>query len=507
MEDAVESVFVSGTYPDNDRPPTTVGVGAHGVQAPDETRFDSENQTAYVFSSRSERAEDPLLQDEHRQSAALSGPEGRPKLMTNATGLALGHGPAGGVKTLSSAVFLMCCMSLGVGVFMMPTVLNQIGIFTGVTLIIFFGVFSTAVMLLVLDVAYDRKCSDWDDLVKIAPLGLPLCNVGLFLGPMIGNMAHIKLVGGMLFDMLDWYITKDYGQYTFTTTQMLIMYTLLVGFALPYTFLPDMGALSYVSQAVSGVVITTSALVVTFCVYNLASGNGPQQETPAFEGDFKVLLQAIPTICFAFTGMLSFMDLFGAVKTGVPNRAGSRRLMRKTMVVSGVLVTVLYLSVAIAAIGAFGKSAGTIADGQGMGNVLYNFPVTNYIVTIFSLMLVIVIVLDYPIIAYPVIQMLLRTTKPFTEEKKYSRHVISVILAVIVVIVPTYIPNLTAVMGLCGSLGISIFCYVLPGMIILVAHPAMYAKVVAVVSVLIGATMLFVSTFFIIQGILKEGSP
>merc|ERR550534_3495384 len=100
--------------------------------------------------------------------------------MTQASNIALGHGPEGGVKTLQSAVFMMCCMSLGVGVFMMPTVLNSVGILTGLILIVCFGIVSTIIMLYVLDVADEKGCENWDDLVKIAPLGIYMCNAALF---------------------------------------------------------------------------------------------------------------------------------------------------------------------------------------------------------------------------------------------------------------------------------------------------------------------------------------
>merc|ERR1719336_3315433 len=100
----------------------------------------------------------------------------------------------------------------------------------------------------------------------------------------------------------------------------------------------------------------------------------------------------------------------------------------------------------------FGNQAGMVEDGQGEGNILYNFPPNNYPMTIMSLMLVFVIVLDYPIIAYPTIQMLLRTLKPCQVEWKFMRHALSILLAIIVVVVPTFIPNLPAVFGLCGSL-------------------------------------------------------
>lgn len=122
-------------------------------------------------------------------------------------------------------------------------------------------------------------------------------------------------------------------------------------------------------------------------------------------------------------------------------------------------------------------------------------------VTILCLGLVVVIMLDYAIIIFPVVNIVMKTCR--CEKHPYARPVINVVLALLVVVVVMVVPDLTDVFGLCGSLGVSVFCYLLPGLVCLRFHPKVLAKVISAISVLVGLTMLILSTFFIMEDVIR----
>merc|ERR1711904_283804 len=80
-----------------------------------------------------------------------------------------------------------------------------------------------------------------------------------------------------------------------------------------------------------------------------------------------------------------------------------------------------------------------------------------------------------------------------------TRPIINVAIAVLVVLVVLFVPHLTDVFGLCGSLGVSVFCYLLPGLVCLRFHPNVGAKVICFIASVVGLSMLVLSTFFILE--------
>jgi len=211
---------------------------------------------------------------------------------------------------------------------------------------------------------------------------------------------------------------------------------------------------------------------------------------------------AAPTVCFAFSSMFQLFEVFAAMRrTMMPNEALPR--MKQVVVCSGMLVTALYVSVALACITAFGKHAGVTNQGNGYGNALYNFSPDNYAVTICCVLLVVAIVLDYPIINMPLVNAVLRIESPCMY-CRFARQAVSIFFAVIVILVDMAVPDLPDVFGLCGALGVSNFCYIAPGFVLLCRGSSPFARLVGGVSALLGLAMLFGSTTFIVRGIISK---
>eukprot|EP00658_Telonema_sp_P-2_P005233 TRINITY_DN11961_c0_g1_i3.p2 TRINITY_DN11961_c0_g1~~TRINITY_DN11961_c0_g1_i3.p2 ORF type:complete len:129 (-),score=41.88 TRINITY_DN11961_c0_g1_i3:396-782(-) len=121
---------------------------------------------------------------------------------------------------------------------------------------------------------------------------------------------------------------------------------------------------------------------------------------------------------------------------------------------------------------------------------------SNYPVTALCLMLVMVIVLDYPILLFPAVNQALKY-KPLAG-MQYSRHMWSVLFTVVILAVVMLIPDLEDVFGLGGSLGISIHCYVVPGLILFKTQHTIGGRLLGGAIAMLGTSILVVSTFFIL---------
>jgi amino acid permease len=353
-----------------------------------------------------------------------------------------GHSPKGLTSSISAA-FMLCAMALGVGVFTMPTVFNQVGVLLGSFLIVFFGVLSTTMMLMTLDVAERRNCGSWEEVVNFAPGGRFMSSISLFLAPLIANAAHIQVVGGMFFDLMAYFIIGDKWSdaTSFNFEHKVVLYMIFIGVVLPHCFVDDLTALRHIGCSVAGVVLGTCILAIVCSLGLLATKGAPpeSQRSPlAPPGGLVELLKAAPTICFAYSSMFCFWETFAALKRGMGSQAQAAMKMKNAVIMSSAFVTCAYLLVALCCIWAFGTTAGTMTGGNGNGNVLYNFAPDNYPMTFMCLFLVVVIMLDYPIIFYPLVNMLLRAYNP----GKYGRHAYHLVLAALVITIDVAVPDL-----------------------------------------------------------------
>jgi len=127
----------------------------------------------------------------------------------------------------------------------------------------------------------------------------------------------------------------------------------------------------------------------------------------------------------------------------------------------------------------------------------------NYPLTVLCTLLVVVIVLDYPIINFPLVTMFLRMKRLGLESKPFARHFLSFAFMLLVLLIDLAVPNLPDVFGLCGSLGLSLSCFVLPGLVLLFGGRRTFPKIaVGVLSVVSGLLMLFGGTFFILKRVI-----
>lgn len=414
-----------------------------------------------------------------------------------------GHAPLGGIKTVTSATVLLSSMSLGVGVFTLPTVCNTVGWTWGFGLIFLFGLLSLKLMLNILEVCIAKNCRTWEEVASLAPLGRPLSNLSLFLSYLIGNAAHLQVVSGILFDLMSLFVTGDFGQTAFDIKHRLVIYVAFFCIAMPFCCQEDLGSLRHIGKAIAAVVLATCLLVVALTLGRTISGDGAHGAavTPTAINEPQVLLASAPNVCFAFTGMLCLWEVFVAARNGV-GIDGARSLMRRSVWCSSLLVMSVYLAVTLGAVLAFGAEAGMNHKGNGLGNLLYNFLPQNMAVTVMSLLIVVVIVLEYPIINFPLVNMVLRIRRLKLSRYPWSRSVVSVLVMGLIALLDTAVPNLPDVFGLCGSLGLAITCYLLPGLILIGHGGGLQMMVTGALAVAVGLLMLFGGTFFILKRVI-----
>merc|ERR1719199_1789303 len=104
-------------------------------------------------------------------------------------------------------------------------------------MILFFGALSTALMLSSLSIVESCKCEDWESLVGLLPGGIVVSRVSMVAALITGNAGHLQFISGMLFDLMAYFVTHDYGNFPFTPVHKLILLSVLLGIALPYTFM------------------------------------------------------------------------------------------------------------------------------------------------------------------------------------------------------------------------------------------------------------------------------
>jgi len=324
----------------------------------------------------------------------------------------------------------------------------------------------------------------------------------------------------MLFDLMEWFVTGDYGNYEFMDWQKAILVTIFLAVVMPYCFITDLSVLKYVGTAVSGVVITLCTVVVASCVASIHEDGaqglpGGKYELPLVPADIATVVRLVPTICFCFTSLFTLFPIKKLFLSDWGEKVGLAKL-RSAVIWSGALQTGIYTIIAVVASLTFGTNAGEKEHNQhhGNGNVLFNFPPSNYLVTGLCLALVVVIVLDYPLIQFTAVETVLNALPEADTEatykakgkkslygrlREYGRQITSLVFALAVIVTVVFVPRLDDLFGLCGSLGIAGFCYVVPGIVLARRSESRRGKIAGGAVAVLGLAILIASSAFIIM--------
>eukprot|EP01083_Nonionella_stella_P105401 303153_1 len=440
-------------------------------------------------------------------------------------------------------VFLLCSISLGVGVFVLPGIFLLIGIGPGLVLLAFYALLALFSQLLVLECADISKAKSYEQLAShsLGHLGEFLLAFFMTISLLTANCGHIQTVGQLLHDLIEWFYTGEYDNFTFDWKKTGILYVVMLSLTLPWLFQRSLHALSGVGiLSVMSVILTVVSLCI-ICIDMIATGeaasdakgNAPvygfsKMTTEQFwKTDF---WRACPTIAFVYT---SLWELF-PVYTELNHRDVAST--KSSIYVSMFICFVIYVAVSTLVIVTYGTDT--------LPNALYNVPATNYWFNFCCFMIVIVITLLYPVINYPMMNAVetildllgccqfkgydgnditewsvlsaLIAPSVWREYIVYHRRdVLSIFFIFVVIAVDIGVTDLDDLFGLCGSLGITFVCYIYPCIIWLMLQwkwnqlsttlrtPIGFLKVVfAVFGVLFSTAVMVYSTVVIMMNII-----
>ena len=92
-----------------------------------------------------------------------------------------------------------------------------------------------------------------------------------------GNCGHIQTVGQLLHDIIDWFYTDQYEEFTFDWQKTAILYCVMLSLTLPWLFQRSLHGLSGVGTLSVMTVIITAVSLVGVCIGKLSLGHGASE--------------------------------------------------------------------------------------------------------------------------------------------------------------------------------------------------------------------------------------
>jgi len=291
----------------------------------------------------------------------------------------------------------------------------------------------------------------------------------------LGNAAHMKTVIALLQDILEFFVTGDYGKYHWSMPKLLIAYFFLLSVALVKSADRQISRLRYISTASVGMVL----LICVWCIGECLFWYWPKGHH-AFSGDNRVILasddwkiyaQDLPAVAFAFSGTFCLFPVYNEMNDK------SFKNVKKAIGISSVVCGVGYASVALIGVLTFGKKVDQDANDptKTASNFLYVFPKEHYVITFMSFILVGTITLLYAVLNFPFLGAMTQlinmlpggTGDSAFLRRRPGRMVMTVAGMIGVVVVNLGFKNLLALFGFCGGWGISFVVYFIPSVIAL----------------------------------------
>jgi amino acid permease len=370
--------------------------------------------------------------------------------------------------------------------------MNLCGWGLGTLLLALFGLTSNFTCMLCISTAESLGVTSYSDLARasLGRSGQAYYSITMVLCCFIGNCAHIQTVTSLFGDMLIWFVddkaTLKGGEWHLEKYKQAILTMLLLAVALPYCFEKRITSLHWIGSATVFVVAINVSMFVCYCMY-LSIGNEhvANDPVPPATWDVEGIFRAAGAICFAYT---SLMGLF-------PVMSETSKPEQTPMAVRGSSVVCFIIYVAMALAGALTFGTATMSD------CMYNIlPEHRMAFRGPALALVACITLLYPVINFPMVI----AVESLVGETRYSRMIISLVAALVLVCINMFVKDIVDLFGLCGSLGLGSIIYTIPCLSFLRTDPSpilSFRKVGALLTLLLGLSVTFVSTFFVLKHI------
>ena len=143
-----------------------------------------------------------------------------------------------------------------------------------------------------------------------------------------GNCGHIQTVGQLLHDIIDWFYTDQYEDYSFNWKKTVILYVVMLSLTLPWLFQRSLHGLSGVGTLSVITVLLTAVSLTVVCLIKLGDGDGASEEKGnAPDYGFSKLTtkqfwvtdfwRACPTMAFVYTPLLELFPVCYSQNDGI----------------------------------------------------------------------------------------------------------------------------------------------------------------------------------------------
>lgn len=400
-----------------------------------------------------------------------------------------------------AATFQLSCISFGVGVFAMPGVFAQVGVLLGTFLLAAFAILSNLGMQLMLQIATATGASTYEDVLRHAfgPVGRAVALISLALSTFTANCAHMQFVASMFVEMqgpggglMQTLVGPD------VKLQHLATMIMFGSVTLPLCFKRQLSELRFVSLGVVLCCFLCCCVVISKCLALIKEDGAYNTDELWSKPSAGLIFDTAPVVAFGFSSIAELFHVRAEIKK-------PELLSRCAHVATGIVVS-LYFAVWFICALAFEKPG---------SNVLENFP-GNHLIAIFRMAILVMVVMLYPIINFPCMQAIdALIAGRFGTSSTWRWKLEAMIGFALVVVIDTMVTRLDYLFGLCGSLGLGLIAYTLPGAAALavafrmpgavLVHGSLSARVVQVASAVfilaVGLVMTFGSTAWIIYGI------
>lgn len=402
-----------------------------------------------------------------------------------------------------AATFQLSCISFGVGVFAMPGVFAQVGVLLGTFLLVAFAILSNLGMQLMLQVATATGASTYEDVLRhaLGPVGRAVALISLALSTFTANCAHMQFVASMFVEMqgpdgglMQTLVGPDVKLQHLAT---MIVFGIIT---LPLCFKRQLSELRFVSFGVVLCCFLCCCVVIMKC-FELIEEDGVHNTDELWsKPSASLIFDTAPVVAFGFSSIAELFHVRAEIKK-------PELLSRCAHVATGIVVS-LYFAVGFVCALAFEKPG---------SNVLQNFP-GNHLIAIFRMAILIMVIMLYPLINFPCMQAIdALVAGRFGTPSMWRWKLEAIIGLALVVLIDTVVARLDYLFGLCGSLGLGLIAYTLPGAAALavafrmpgaaLVHGSLSARVAqvacAVFILAVGLVLTFGSTGWIIYGIVQ----
>mmetsp|Transcript_22431 Transcript_22431/g.35601 ORF Transcript_22431/g.35601 Transcript_22431/m.35601 type:complete len:480 (+) Transcript_22431:39-1478(+) len=399
------------------------------------------------------------------------------------------------------AMWQVTSMSLGIGLFSIPYCFVKLGMAASFFWVALLGTCAASAMIFLLDLAVLKKVDSYELLAEIAfgktgkVFMAGLTAVTTFIATLSYMSAACTLLSNMI---VQFFLGLDVNSHSQSAPVIILddrkhamLLTVLALIVFPRCLSKSMGDHEWISTASVITITCTGVCFIALCVDELARGcPNCGNRAPEISDSVSDTLQYIATLAFSFSMVFAVFPVMKdrLAQDGVQMEEAVSS-MKPVVIGSVTLSCIIYCLVGVMGAVTFGDMTKSVG--------INNLALSNPIAQVISLIVGINCMLLVPVISFPTLQsveLLMATSRSYEQDlPAYTRPVLVVLLAVLVILVDVFLPTKIA-FALTGSLGCSLSAYIIPCLLFLKLVARSSCKLLAMFVLIVGCVLLFAST-------------